>query len=360
VTQISLRRDIIAIFLIALIAIGSGFLFELLDVPAPILIGSMFGVWLIKSCSGRFKTKLYVPRWCHKTVVLGLGVMMGAMFDATSPEQVGQWGASLLVILVTTSLATGIGYLYLVRIRRYPKILGLFCSIPGGQAELIALSRDFVDKDYVVALFHMTRVVLVFTILPVFIGWALSDSGGSASQSNVNRLDLSLFELALFLIIAGGGYLIALICRTPIPHLFGPLVLSLLLHVSGWVNLPRIDEFVLIAQVIVGGGVGARLGSVGFRDLSVHLGDALINVLIILIVFGTGLWLTLSLWDSTVNDLALAFVPGGIYEITLLTVLFGFDTALVTIHHSVRMLFIIFMLPTMIKWVSRSKSGQSD
>jgi uncharacterized protein len=352
VTQYNIRSDVTAIFLIAIIAIGAGFLFNFLGIPAPILIGSMFGVWLIKSCSGRFQSKLYVPRWCHKTVVLGLGVMMGAMFDMNSTEQISQWAFSLLVILGVTSLATGIGYFYLVRIRRYPGMLGLFCSIPGGQAELIALSKDYVDKDYVVALFHMTRVVMVFTILPLFITWGLQDATDFPGQSGSTRADLSFAELILFLIVAGGGYLIALICRTPIPHLFGPLVVSLLLHVFGVINLPRIDEFVLIAQVIVGGGVGARLGSVGFRDLSVHFVDALVNVLIILSVFAAGLWLTLLLLDTTVNDLALAFIPGGIYEITLLTVLFGFDTALVTIHHSVRMLFIIFTLPTLIKWVS--------
>ncbi|MFT5504653.1 MAG: membrane AbrB-like protein, partial [Gammaproteobacteria bacterium] len=209
-------------------------------------------------------------------------------------------------------------------------------------------------KDYVVALFHMTRVIMVFTILPMFIGWSLSGSNVIPVQSEVNRIDLSVVDLVIFLALAGGGYLLALVCRTPIPHLFGPLVLSLLLHVTGLIDLPRIDEFVLIAQVIVGGGVGARLGSVGFRDLSVHISDALVNIFIIMIVFGIGLWLAVSILDTTVSNLALAFIPGGIYEITLLTVLFGFDTALVTIHHSVRMLFIIFTLPTMIKWVKRN------
>ena len=42
---------------------------------------------------------------------------------------------------------------YLVRVRKYSFIMALLSCIPGGQAEVTAMSRDLVEKDYVVALF---------------------------------------------------------------------------------------------------------------------------------------------------------------------------------------------------------------
>ena len=46
----------------------------------------------------------------------------------------------------------------------------------------------------------------------------------------------------------------------------------------------------------------------------------------------------------------LAFVPGGLYEVTLLSLIFGFDVAFVAIHHGTRMLFILFSLPLVLKY----------
>ena len=42
-------------------------------------------------------------------------------------------------------------------------------------------------------------------------------------------------------------------------------------------------------------------------------------------------------------DVMLAFVPGGLYEVTLLPLILGFDVAFVAIHHGTRMLFIFFL-----------------
>ena len=58
------------------------------------------------------------------------------------------------------------------------------------------------------------------------------------------------------------------------PHFF---------HVIGWVELPRVHEFVLLAQLAIGGGVGARLARVPFTEVIEHLKIASINTLMILV-----------------------------------------------------------------------------
>ena len=41
----------------------------------------------------------------------------------------------------------------------------------------------------------------------------------------------------------------------------------------------------------------------------------------------------------------LAFVPGGLYEVTLLALLFGFDIAFVAFHHTARIILIFLAMP---------------
>ena len=62
--------------------------------------------------------------------------------------------------------------------------------------------------------------------------------------------------LAVFVLTALAGYGLARLARLPMPHLLGPLGLSLILHVSGLLDVPRISEFVILAQVSIGGAVG--------------------------------------------------------------------------------------------------------
>ena len=68
------------------------------------------------------------------------------------------------------------------------------------------------------------------------------------------------------------------------PHLLGPMGLSSLFHIIGLVELPRIYEFVLLAQVVIGGGVGAKLARVPFSKVMEHHSVGSINTLMMLSV----------------------------------------------------------------------------
>ena len=161
--------------------------------------------------------------------------------------------------------------------------------------------------------------------------------------------------LAVFVLTALAGYGLARLVRLPMPHLLGPLGLSLILHVSGLLDVPRISEFVILAQVSIGGAVGARLSKVPFRDVFVYIADALVSAVILLLVYAlatAGLHL---LFGLDLLSLWLAFVPGGLYEVTLLALLFGFDVAFVAVHHTIRIVFIILSLPVMIPWLTKAR-----
>ena len=60
----------------------TGWVFLALNFPAPFLMGSVFGVWIIGGSIKPLRPYLGVARWFHIPVVLGLGVFVGSFFQA--------------------------------------------------------------------------------------------------------------------------------------------------------------------------------------------------------------------------------------------------------------------------------------
>jgi membrane AbrB-like protein len=294
-----------------------------------------------------------VPRWFHIIIVLGVGVIVGAMFGPDTLENMLDWIYTVSAMLVSSIIATSVSYWYLTRRRNYDPPLALFCALPGGQAEVILVSREYVEKDYVVALCHLVRVVVIFCSVPLTLAFVLGESAVRDSNKALSDLpglmDVPMLVLVQFVTLALVGYALARILRTPVPFLLGPMLLSMGLHLTGIINIPRINEVVFLAQITVGGTVGARLGQVKFGILAGYLRDALVNVVLVLSIFVSSAYLIASWIELEFFDVMLAFVPGGLYEITLLSLIFGFDVAFVVIHHSTRMLSLLFALPFLLK-----------
>lgn len=117
--------------------------------------------------------------------------------------------------------------------------------------------------------------------------------------------------------------------------------------------MPRIAEFVILAQVLIGGAVGARLAKVPFAEVFGYVFDAVVSAVILLAVYALATVGLNLLFGLDLIRLWLAFVPGGLYEVTLLALLFGFDVAFVAVHHTIRIVFIILSLPVVIPWLTR-------
>ncbi|MEK9934837.1 MAG: AbrB family transcriptional regulator [Rhodobiaceae bacterium] len=333
------------------VALASGWGFLQLGFPAPYLMGSLFGVWIGGGLVTRLQPHLGVARWFHKPVVLGLAVLIGATFNQAVLEQAEKWSLTLVTMLGTTIIVTVIGYQFLRRFRGYDPRLAILCSVPGGQAEALAMAREMVERDYVVALFHLVRVVIVFLTTPLLLrlieGQAAVDRSNVALQTMPSIFDLPAADIITFILLGAVGMLIARQLRIPMPHLLGPMGLSTVFHLLGWADLPRVNEFVILAQLAIGSAVGAQLAKVPFRELLDYLRDACANTAIILSAY---LLATLVIVKVTgVSFLAawLAFVPGGLYEVTLLALIFGFDVAFVAFHHTVRVMLIFLSLPAL-------------
>ena len=180
----AILQDLKSISITFLVASLSGIFLNWLTAPAPYLLGSLAGVWILSSKNKILKEAMGIPRWFQIGIILGLGTLVGANFQPNSLELVSTWIPSVLSMFIATIVATAIGLIYLTKLRKYEFNLALLSCIPGGQAEMILISRELTEKDYVVALFHLVRVTLVFCFVPIML--AFVQGVEAVRSSNIN------------------------------------------------------------------------------------------------------------------------------------------------------------------------------
>ncbi len=345
--------SLISLLITLVIACLGGFTFQRLNFPAPFLLGSLFVTlfWGYLTKSKQFKPE--IPRWFQLSVLVCMSVLIGATFSPSIIDTISRWYITIFSMITVTLISTFAGYAYLTKMRDYDHNLAILCSLPGGQAEIVATSMGLVDKDYVVAFCHLIRVTLVFCLTPLILAFVKGEQGVIESNIALNNLS-SLFNLPIqtivqLVFVAIIGYGLAQLIKLPMPHLLGPMILSGGLHLYGSIDIPRISELVILAQITIASAIGARLSQVKFSKLSNYLGDALISSILTISIFCIAALLLAHLGYGEFIQMLLAFIPGGLYEVSLLALIFGYDLAFVAFHHSIRFILIFILLPLVIK-----------
>ena len=80
-------------------------------------------------------------------------------------------------------------------------------------------------------------------------------------------------------------------------------------HMAGIIAIPRIFEFVMLAQLAIGGAVGARLAQVRFAELRVYLRDAALTTVMILTLYFTAACLMTFVTGRDLLQIWLALSP---------------------------------------------------
>ena len=352
----SLPQDLIRVALTAAVGLICGYGFREIGAPAPYMLGSLFGAWGLGLLVPQTQNLLGTPRWFHKFIVLGLATLIGGTLSVEVLRQAIGWWPTVLAMMLSTLIATVLGLIYLRGIRQQPMAQALLSALPGGQADIVAVARDYTDRDHLVALVHLCRVVAVFVSMPLLLAFVTGAQGVETSyeiQAGLPSLMDQNWTVVLELVGVGVlGFVGARTLKVPMPHLLGPLILSMILHVAGLIDIPRLGEFVLVAQLFIAGTIGARLSQVPLREVGVGLGDGAVTALLLigsyaLVAYGVHMILGINLME-----MILAFIPGGLYEVTLLALIFGFDGALafIAFHHTLRILMIFLSLPWLMRW----------
>ena len=323
-----------------------GVVFYALNMPAPFMLGSVLFCWVIGGVFKPVSRALDPAPEIRKFALAAVAVILGSYVSPGIVREIPSWWPTLLLLAVVSLVMTWTSYGFLRYLRGYDRATAWFSSQPAGLSEVIAISRDYTDKDYIVALIHLIRVSTVFILSPIVVWLTVDDFNGRAVPGGqVHIWETSLISWVQLVVLAAVGVLGAKLLRLPMIWLLGPMLLSAVWGGFGVLPFERPFEGVALLQVVLGSSIGARMAQVSFRELGRFVPDAYV-VAIWMISLAAGSAMLMALFsDQPFARTFFSISAGGASELSLLAVAMGYEVAFVTMHHLFRMGFVLGLMP---------------
>ena len=134
----------------------------------------------------------------------------------------------------------------------------------------------------------------------------------------------------------------------PILGLVCPLFASAVLRMAGVIEGVLPHWLVEIGLLVLGASVGGRFAGVPMTRL-LRFGALTLGGTAILMAVAAGLaWAVAEMTDLPLIALLLAYAPGGVAEMSLIALAIDADPAFVAIHHVVRIIFVLIVVPLLV------------
>jgi hypothetical protein len=328
---------------------SGGATYAFLDLPLPWMLGALTAT-MAASLSGLDPA---IPRPLRNAMVAVLGVLLGTSFTPELAERMARWNVSLAGMAVGVVAATLLAALYLRRVAGLGHATAYFAAAPGGINEMVVTGGAMGGDEAAIAQIHTMRLLLVVFAVPFAFRLLAHVHGQNLVASLGSVTDMGLRDAAVLAGTGMIGYGLAWAARLPAASLMGPLAASAALHLSSLSTAHPPAEPVIAAQVVLGAGIGCRFRGLDRKALAatmrLSLGSTAITVAVL-----AGLAVALAAWsDLGLATLVLAFIPGGIAEMSLMAISLGADPAFVSTHHVVRVALVLVLAPLVFRLVRK-------
>ncbi len=320
-----------------LIGAAGGWLFAVLQLPLPWMLGSMTACTLAALLSA----PIAAPAVVRPPMTMVIGVLLGAGFTPQVIERAPAWVptlAGLVVFIVVCGLAC---VAYFRRVARFDPVTAYFAGMPGGLVEMVVVGEERGGDGRTIALIHSARILLVVMTLPFLVQAFTGVSLGERPAAGASILDTPVTGELWLVATALAGAVLGHVLRLPAKYLLGPMIASATVHAAGLTDFKPPVELVNVAQLVLGTTIGCRfLGTPAreiLRILALSVGSTAI-LLAITLAFA----LTVSrVSDYGVVPLLLAYSPGGLAEMSLVALALQIEVAFVAAHHVIRVFLVM-------------------
>lgn len=323
---------------VAIAALGTA-LFYLTGLPLPFLFGPLLACLLAALAQVPLKGLGQVSV-AARTI---LGVAVGA---SITPEVVGrlpQMAASVALIPVYIAVIGLIGVPFFRRVYKFDWATSWYAAMPGGLQDMVIFGKEAGGDERALSLIHATRVLIIVTIAPIFLTQVFSvslDNPIGAPASTLPPLELALM-VAAALIGWKGGERIGLFGAS----IIGPMIVTAILSLSGLIHVRPPAEAILVAQFMIGIGIGVGYVGVTLHELRRDVAAGVVFVLILAVLAAIFTEVVVLLELANPVEGFLAFAPGGQAEMTVLAIVAGADLGFVIVHHLTRVVLVILGAP---------------
>ncbi|MBN8192389.1 AbrB family transcriptional regulator [Bacillus sp. NTK074B] len=225
-------------------------------------------------------------------------------------------------------------------------------SIPGGLSQMVALGEEMKTIDLtVVTILQVIRLLSVIFVVPFLVFSPLL--AGERTDSGVAAQSLELpgiqWGFVLFFTIAITAGFLAEKIHLPTPGLLGPILVIGGFMVAEWPVPHMPGLLIILAQLSLGIYFSFMMNFSSSEGMGKFIIWSLFTSLCLLLCC-TGLSVLLSRWhDITFLTAFISLAPGGMAEMALVGQAVDADLSIITGYHLFRILFILFVIPVLLK-----------
>ena len=335
--------------LVILISIPSAIIADYFNIPLAWMLGPM----IITSIAALTGLKVKMPKLALSSILIILGIHIGNYIDQNLFNQMINWVWTSMIMLIYIIVSILIVSKYLQKYADYGQKASIFSAAPGALGPLLILAENEKTDLSQVATSHLIRLIIIITIIPIIIvnntitETLMVDDFNYMSQNHFNLVML-VFTSIIFILIFDK-------IKVPAALLCGTLFASGLLQMTDVATYKLPDTSVNFCLLILGASVGCKFAEKKFKDIANNSLHSLVATIILVLLGFIAAYVATFFVDTNILTLILSFSPGGIYEVAVIAIAFDLEPDFVAFHHIIRLLFILFMVPIILKVVNKFK-----
>ncbi len=292
---------------------------------------------------------LRLPGRLRSPMVAVLGVMLGSGFTRELAASVPRWWPSVLALVPYALVLGGATYLYLRRVERLDPRTAFLSSAPGGLSEMILLGERSGGDVRAISLIHATRILLIVSVVPFAARWF---EDGAVAPGVPSPPGHDAARLAALAATGAAGFWLGAKLRLPAWALLGPMLASALAHGAGLVEGAPPRALVAAAQVVIGASVGARFSGFPLAAVLRSIRSGVVLTALMLALTAAVAEAVAAATGTPYLRLFLAYVPGGLAEMSLVALSLGVEPAFVAMHHILRIALVVAAAPLLFRYTS--------
>lgn len=313
----------------------------LLGIPAGALIGSTLAVAGVSALG----LKVGLPNALRDLAFATIGVSLGSGVTEEVFGQIGTWGISLAILILSLIATVFIGRMLLTRLFGLDAQTATLASSPGTMSNAVAIAAEGTgDATAVMFLQLMRLLALVILVPPLAVALETSEAAPTLLQSRMSIFALiALLVTALLLGMVGGRLGI------PAASLLSGMIVSSAAHAGGIVHGAMPAWVIFAAFTLTGAVLGSRMSRVTLGQIRSYAFAGLSTVATALVVSLIFALIAAELTTLPFGQIWIAYAPGGVEAMAAIGLSLGLDPAYVAVHHFARIFALVFIVPIALK-----------
>ena len=335
--------------IVVIISIPSAVIADYLNIPLAWMIGPMIAT----SVAALNGLQVLMPKLALSSILIILGLHIGNYIDQNLLNQMFNWIWTTIIMFFYIVVSILIVSKYLQKFSGYNQKTSIFSAAPGALGPLLILAEYEKSDLSQVATAHLIRLIIIITVFPFLI----------ISLSPTELLEVEKFDYGsqnhweLILLILVSLIFIFFFDKIKIPAalLSGSLVASGILQIFEIASYKLPDASINFCLLVLGASVGCRFANKTFKEIANNSFHGLVATVLLVILGLVAAFIATFFVDTNFLSLILSFCPGGIYEVAVIAIAFDLEPDFVAFHHIIRLLFILFIVPVILRLLEKLK-----